>query len=322
TLSFEKVRKYIALAQKHGITVHLYYNIIDGQKHYVTKEFPESIVRNERGELVEAFHDCYLMNADLDLPFGKHCLEQFTKLLDTYSKAEAVFFDVYGRHYDLDFGHDDGLTMANNKPAYCVKFAFLRLMEKINPMLRERGMIFSANKPEGIETMRGIDYIMADEGLDSERVEAMSYYALFKPIIVLDGRIATRAEPVFQTCLRLGMLYNDLDPDRDLERGDQTQQQQALKALEVYAPLFDHLIGRTWVLSANALDLPEGVLGNIFRQPSEDYIVALVSDDRSIFDDLPPRKNVEVVVRVPDAKKIAKAETYSSDYKGTKQATI
>jgi len=304
-LTFEKVRRYIKLAQKYGITVHVYYNIVDGQIPYVTKEFPESIARDEAGKYIPAFHDCYLMNADLDLPFGKHCLEQFSKLLDTYSEADGVFFDVYGRHYDIDFSHDDGITMVNNKPAYCIKFAYMRLMEKILPMLRQRGMVFSANKPEGIEVMRGIDYIMADEGLDSDRVEAMSYYALFKPIIVLDGQIATRAEPVFKTCLRLGMFYNDLDPDRALPQADEAQQRRALAALEAYGPLFKHLPGRTWVLSANALELPDGVEGNIFRQPDGDYIVTLVSRDRSIFDDLPPRTQV-----------------CSADYQGARAATI
>ena len=323
-MTFDSVRQYIDLAARHGIALHIYYNIIDGQIPYVTKEFPESIVRDEDGKIVPAFTDCYLMIADLSLPFGRHCLEQFQKLLATYPNIHGVFFDVYGRHYNLDFGHDDGLTMVHNKPAYCLKFAFQRLMEKIDPLMRQKGLVFSANKPEGIELMRGIDYIMADEGADEDRLQAMQYYGVFKPIIILDGGIVMRVEEDFKKCLRLGMIYNDLDPDRELKGKEFTPEmkEKAVKALKAYGPLFPLLKGKTWVLKGDPLELPEAVRGNIFERPNKDYIVTMVTDDRSIFDDLSPRRNVKVTVRVPDADKYTEAEVWSADYKGPRPATI
>ena len=235
-----------------------------------------------------------------------------------------MFFDVYGRHYNLDFGHDDGLTMVNNKPAYCLKFAFQRLMDKIDPMMRQKGLVFSANKPEGIELMKGIDYIMADEGADEDRLQAMQYYGLFKPIIILDGGIVMRAEEDFKKCLRLGMIYNDIDPDREMKGKEFTDEMRAkaAKALAAYGPLFPLLKGKTWVLKGDPVDLPASVRGNIFERPNKDYIVTMVSDDRSIFDDLSPRKNLKVTVRIPDADKYTEAEVWSADYKDCRKATI
>jgi hypothetical protein len=324
SMSFDSVRRYIDLANKHGIALHIYYNVIDGQIFYANKEFPESIVRDESGKIVPAFHDCHLMNADLSLPFGKHCLEQFQKLLSTYPNINGVFFDVYGRHYNLDFGHDDGLTMVNNKPAYCLKFAFQRLMDKIDPLMRQKGLVFSANKPEGIELMKGIDYIMADEGADEDRLQVMQYYGLFKPIIILDGGIVMRAEEDFKKCLRLGMIYNDIDPDREMKGKEFTDEMRAraAKALEAYAPLFPLLKGKTWVLKGDPVELPPSVRGNIFERPNKDYIVTMVSDDRSVFDDLSPRKNLKVTIRIADADKYTEAEVWSADYKDCKKATI
>ena len=323
-MTFDSVRRYIDLANKHGVALHIYYNIIDGQIPYATKEFPESIVRDEDGKIVPAFTDCYLMNADPSLPFGKHCFEQFQKLLSTYPNINGVFFDVYGRHYNLDFGHDDGLTMVNNKPAYCIKFAFQRLMDKIDPLMRQKGMVFSCNKPEGIEFMRGIDYIMADEGADEDRLQAMQYYGLCKPIIILDGGIVMRPEEDFKKCLRLGMIYNDIDPDREMKGKEFTDEMRAraAQALEAYGPLFPLLKGKVWVLKGDPVELPAGVRGQIFERPNKDYIVTMVSDDRSIFDDLSPRRNLKVTVRVPDADKYTAAEVWSADYKNCKPATI
>lgn len=323
-MTFDSVRRYIDLANKHGIALHIYYNTIDGQIGYVRDTFPESIVRDEDGKIVPAFRDCDLMNADPALPFGKHCLDQFMKLLDTYPNIKGVFYDVYGRHYNLDFAHDDGLTMVHNKPAYCIKFAFQRMMEKIDPVMRQRGMVFSANKPEGIEVMRGIDYIMADEGADEDRLQAMQYYGLSKPIIILDGGIVMRAEEDFKKCLRLGMIYNDIDPEREMKGKEFTGQMRtrAAKALEAYGPLFKLLIGRVWVLKGDPVQLPAAVRGNIFQRPNKDYIVTMVTDDRSIFDDLSPRKDLTVIVRIPDADKYEVAEVHSPDWKEPMPATI
>jgi hypothetical protein len=172
--------------------------------------------------------------------------------------------------------------------------------------------------------MRGIDYIMADEGADEDRLQAMQYYGVFKPIIILDGGIVMRAEEDFKKCLRLGMIYNDLDPDRELKGKEFTPEmkEKAVKALAAYGPLFPLLKGKTWVLTGDPLELPEAVRGNIFQRPNNDYIVTMVTDDRSIFDDLSPRRNVKVTVRIPDADKYTEAEVWSADYEGPRPAKI
>ena len=322
--TFEMVREYIRIAHEYGIAIHTYYNIIDGMCSYAEKEFPESIVVDEEGQKVPAFRECWLMNAEPSLPFGQHCLEQFTKLLDAYPESDAIFFDVYGRHYDLDFGHDDGITMVHNKPAYCVKFAFARIMERILPILRERGMLFSANKPEGIEALEGIDYIMCDEGHDRHRLEAFSYYGLFKPVMVLDGGIWKDPEPTLKTCLRLGMLYNDMAYDYEGSRVKlkkrQAQHNERIRA--AYAPLLAFLVGKTWVLRAGALELPEVAQGNLFAIPQDKYIVTLVSDHRSMFERGGFTKKLPVVARLDDAERITSATVYSVDYADPEPAEI
>ncbi|MFQ6049121.1 MAG: hypothetical protein ACE5K7_07140, partial [Phycisphaerae bacterium] len=282
--TYEMVRHYIRLAHQQDIAIHIYYNIIDGKCWYVQEHFPDSIARNERGEKIPAFRECWLMNADPQTAFGQHCLQQFEKLLDTYPQTDGVFFDVYGRHYDIDFAHDDGITMVHNKPAYCLKFAFQRIMERIEPLLRARGKVFSANKPEGIELLKGIDYIMADEGLNQDRLEAFSYYGLFKPVMVLNGNIWQDPEETFKTCLRLGILYNDPAAPRYRDQLSPQQARRNERIRTAYAPLLRHLIGKQWVLRANALELPAPIRGNIFALPDGRYVVTMVSDHRSMFE--------------------------------------
>ena len=314
--TYDLVRRTISLYQEQDIKVHTYYNIIDGNCRYVEKEFPESVVVDERGQRVPAFRECWLMNADPSTPFGQHCLEQFDKLMEKYGKTDAIFFDVYGRHYNLDFGHDDGITMVHNKPAYCLKFAFQRIMEKIEPKLRAMGKQFSANKPEGIEMLAGIDLIMADEGHDPYRLEAFSYYGLFKPVMVLDGGIRKDPEFTLKTCLRLGMMYNDFAEGHRRAGAELSpeQQERNRRVREAYTPLLQELIGKRWVLEPNALELPEPVRGNIFEIPDGRVIVTMVSDHRSMFEDGGLARDVPVIVRLADGKAIRRATVRSVDY--------
>jgi hypothetical protein len=327
--TYELVRRTIRLYQEHDIKVHTYYNIIDGQCQYAEKAFPESIVVDERGERVPAFRECWLMNADPSTPFGRHCLEQFDKLLATYGKTDAIFFDVYGRHYNLDFGHDDGITMVHNKPAYCLKFAFQRIMEQIEPKLRAMGKQFSANKPEGIEMLAGIDLIMADEGHDPYRLEAFSYYGLFKPVMVLDGGMWKDPEPTLKTCLRLGMMYNDFAdrPERAGVKLSPEELERNRRVCDTYTPLLWELIGKQWVLEPNALELPAAVRGNIFLVPDPAgaggrVIVTMVSEHRSMFEDGGFASELPVVVRLAGAKAIRRATVRSVDYDEAVEAPV
>ncbi len=322
--TYDLVRRTIDLYQEHGIKVHTYYNIIDGQCEYVEKAFGESVVVDEQGQRVPAFRECWLMNADPATPFGRHCLEQFDKLMEMYGRTAAIFFDVYGRHYSLDFGHDDGITMVHNKPAYCLKFAFQRIMEVIEPKLRAMGKQFSANKPEGIETLAGIDLIMADEGHNPYRLEAFSYYGLFKPIMVLDGGMWQDPEPTLKTCLRLGMMVNDF-AERHERAGVELSPADAdrnRRLRETYTPLLQELIGKQWVLEPNALELPESVRGNIFQVPDGRVIVTIVSEHRSMFEEGGFAADLPVVVRLADAGSIRRATVRSVDYAEAVEAPV
>ena len=325
--TFELVRRTIRLYQEQGIKVHTYYNTIDGQCPYVEKEFPESIALAESGTRIPAYHDCWLMNADPSTPFGRHCLEQFDKLLATYPETAGIFYDVYGRHYELDFGHDDGITMVHNRPAFCMKFAFQRIMATISPKLHGMGKLFSANKPEGIELLAGIDIIMADEGHDPWRLEAFSYYGLFKPVMVLDVHMWKDPEPTLKTCLRVGMLFNDyVDRVPQELTAEMAQRNEQLRA--AYTPLLQELIGKEWVLEPDPLSLPESVRGNIFRvptakgRPGSRVIVTMVSDHRSMFEDGGFTANLSVTVRLADGAKIRSAKVRSVDYPETVDAPM
>lgn len=178
------------------------------------------------------------------------------------------------------------------------------------------GKQFSANKPEGIETLAGIDLVMADEGHDPYRLEAFSYYGLFKPVMVLDGDIWKDPEPTLKTCLRLAMMYNDMNYEYSSKDVNLPPDQMArnIRVRDAYTPLLQELVGRQWVLDPEAMELPPGVGGNIYRVPDGRVIVTLTSDGRSMFDEGHFAHDLPVVVRFEDMDKVRRATVRSVDY--------
>jgi hypothetical protein len=72
--------------------------------------------------------------------------------------------------------------------------------------------------------------------------------------------------------------------------------------------MFHLLRNKRWVLSPWALDLPEGITGNIFKNPRGQYLVSLVSQKASRHDEKSkPVTDISVVVRLPDGKNIHRA---------------
>jgi hypothetical protein len=74
---------------------------------------------------------------------------------------------------------------------------------------------------------------------------------------------------------------------------------------ESYAPIFRQLRHKSWVFTPRALTLPEGLVGNIFRNGEGNYLVTAVADEAH---PVPPEQEERpgtVQVRVPDAKEVA-----------------
>jgi hypothetical protein len=247
------------------------------------------------------------MNADPTAPFGRHMIQQAKELVETYPDLAGFFWDVYGRSYMFDFAHDDGITMVNNKPAYYPLFMFERMMrEHVGPLLRSKGMTFTANKPTTITTCQGLDGIMVIENTPEEEtphwMAAQSFLGLNRHMMMLDGASGTHAELFFQDCLRYGLFYSDLGttdekrhplPPEQIARNKQTE--------KAYAPFVQRLKGKKWIFHPEALELPENTDGNIFRLPDGSAMVTMTSPWRILRKSTEADNNLEVICRLPDA---------------------
>ncbi len=279
-LSVEAVRRLIRLNSELGVSVFPYFNVVDGQREYAEAKFPDQIVRDALGDRVMEYGESYLMNADPELAFGKHLLSQAAAYLDTFDQAAGIYLDNSGKNYQVDFGHDDGVTMIGNRPAYAMQIAFQRILPHLDTLVHNRGKLIIGYSAENLEALKGLDVLDMSKSSQGKMpmAEASRFFLLDeRPSILEDSHQLEHLEFYYQYCLWLGA--QPMVPDTEFEADNFT-------VFSRYAPYLKSLVRRRWVLEPNALVLPErdDLVGNIFELHGGDFMLVLASLGRSMFE--------------------------------------
>jgi hypothetical protein len=82
---------------------------------------------------------------------------------------------------------------------------------------------------------------------------------------------------------------------------------------EKYLPLVELMRGKKWVLHARALTLPPRHDGNIFETRDGNYVVNVMSQERSMREGEEPQ-TVTVRVRLPEGVNVSQAELMGVDF--------
>jgi hypothetical protein len=326
TMTREKIAQHCQLARDAGIGTFLYYNVTESEYWFAQEKYADSIAKDEAGKPIGAWRSqtypdkraCWLMNADPATSFGKYMVEQAQAMVDAYPAAAGFFWDVYGRSYMFDFAHDDGITMVNNKPAYYPEFMYQRLMhDAIGPMLHQRGMTITANKPVTVTSTRGVDGIMTMEDAPHEEspawITAQSFLGLNRHTMILENN-PLNEEMLFLHCLRYG-AFPSLAPDTDVKGkplvADEIAANRVLEAR--YMPFIERLKGKQWIFYPEALALPENTYGNIFRLQDGSVMITMISAWRALRHADGFNTDLAVMARLPNAAEMNSAEVYAVD---------
>jgi len=306
------INEYIDLLHQKGVAAFIYYQNFECDGDFAEKNFKESIVTDELGRFRRGWMYTYLMNPDPQYEWFKHLLQQVEGLLVKYPNCDGFFIDR-ADYRELDFGHEDGITMVGDKPCYMIGFAFQKAMEHICKILHQKGKAIWTNGPTSIEATKHVDGVMA-EG-HAFWLKTLQYICLSRPLIFLPLVDEASNEPGMternlKLCLEVGAHphVTPLAPEEYLKKN--------LLLFDLYLPLLNYLNGRRWVLSAHALKLPEGLRGNIFRTRDGHYAVTLISWDNSVFDSQRVfSKNLLVRACLEDTEEVREAYLLSVDYK-------
>jgi hypothetical protein len=187
--------------------------------------------------------------------------------VDTYPTLRGFFLDCF-RHYEIDFGHDDGVTVVNNRPAYSINFSYDDIEEKVKKILHKKNMCTFANKPQSIRSMRWCDGMML-EGNGDQFEEKYFWSAISKPIIFL----WTTNQNSIDENYRRSILHGCFPKMIGKESGATAKE---VKRLDRYMPLFEQFKRRTLCFDPDPIRVPKGSRTKLYTV-GRDYIAGIIN---------------------------------------------
>jgi hypothetical protein len=291
-LTVPELGRRIEKLSSAGVNVYFYFQLSDGYRPWVEERFPESIAKNEDGTYQPSgWRLCHNMNADLSLPWGQYQLDAARRIIDAYPGLAGFFLDCW-RHFELDFAHDDGVTMVNNTPCYSVNFHYDEITRQIARLIHDRGLETFANKPHTIRSCGDIDSILM-EGAGDDLEWMLFYAAVACPYYYL----WTSRDLPTEEWLKRSLAFGAYPMAPRMPRPAADADTDAL--YDAYLPLYELLRRRVLSFDPDPITLPIGTWGQLYSVPGDRHAGVIVRDGTSYRDAVEHIRAPEVEVRLP-----------------------
>jgi len=282
----DDVKRRLQILADAGISCQWYFNYTDGYRPRVEAEWPDAIVKDEDGEYVPSgWYMCHNLNADPRFSFGKFCYESARKIFEEYPMLDGFFLDCF-RHYEIDFAHDDGVTVVNGKPCYSINHSYDDVERRIKTeIMKPRDLTSFANKPMSIRSMLYVDGQLL-EG-DGDMYEEKFFWAsIASPLFYLWGdRNRTTDEFLRRS------IVNGAWP-KLVECTDEN-----IALYQKYLPLFDQFRRRVLCFEPDPMRVPRGSRGKLYTV-GDDCVAGIVNEHVDAGDEVKWGKTPYALFRV------------------------
>ncbi|MBN1808751.1 MAG: hypothetical protein JW909_06750 [Planctomycetes bacterium] len=261
----DDIKRRLRVLAENGISCHWYFNYTDGYRPRVEKEWADSITRDEDGNAIPSgWYMCHNLNADPRWSFGKFAYDSARRIFEEYPTLDGFFLDCF-RHYEIDFGHDDGTTVVNGKPCYSVNHSYDDIERLIKTeIMKPKNLTSFANKPMSIRSMRYCDGQL------------------------LEGNGDMYEEKFFWACIAMPMFFmwtrGDVSLDEDLRRSvlhgcyprDDKPSEEIIALYRKYLPLYAQFRRRVFCFEPDPIRVPDGSRGKLYTV-DDGYVAGIVN---------------------------------------------
>lgn len=309
-LSQELIYAKLKALKEGGISSHYYFNYTDGYRDWVEEHFGDSIVKAENGELAPSgWRLCHCMNPDPQASFGKYMVATAKKVLARYGEVLDGFFLDCFRHFEFDFGRDDGVAMVNNKPVSSVNHMLSCVQALVGRLLRRRGMDCFANKPRTMAVMRDVDAVLLEGSGDASEVK-FYYCCIGMPLFYMwTSNIKDQEE-----FLKRSVILGGWPRDPVLSGTDEDQKRRELEKYKElyrkYLPLYRHFSRRVLCFEPDPVTFSDGIYGQVYTRPDGAYVVGVMADWLGVDDQVRRQKAPRVQLRLKNADRIGGVQVH------------
>jgi hypothetical protein len=324
-MSDEKIKAFIAEMKEHGIGIYGYFNVTEfGGKggaaddstevptHLLQTRFAEAIMKDAQGQPIPSWEGSSLMNPRLDGSFWPWLKMQCERYFERLPELEGLIIDRLDWSSRLDYDHDDGFTMVGNQAAENMARPVAEAVQEVCRLAHAAHRRVFVNQFWRVEVLRDVDGYCHE----NDYIPALAYLAPYRPLSAWEERKKGDGDLLeFEKQMKLRLQFACF-PQMIAHQFPISQQKpnpRAADFLELYAPLFDPLIGKRQVLLPHCVAATGDNDVNLFLNGAGEYVAPLTSRTRHRSRGAEQVEEVTITLRTPDAGDLRSAKVYSAD---------
>jgi hypothetical protein len=204
------------------------------------------------------------------------------------------------------------MTMIGGRAVENMAIPVAGAVQSVCRLAHEAGKRVFVNQFYRLEVLRDVDGYCHE----NDYVPALAFLAPYRPVSAWHMRTSYESDLLeFEKQLKLRLQFA-VFPQMIAHKFPISQQDPnpaAADMVELYAPLFDTLIGKRQVLEAHCVAATGDNDVNLFINGAGEYVAPLTSRTRHRSRGASGTEEVNVTLRVPDAGKLGSARVYSAD---------
>jgi hypothetical protein len=323
-MSDAKINAFIGRMREHGVGVYAYFNVTEyggaggatgdaaEAARLLQEKFADALVKDERDRAIPTWEGAMAMNPRRGLSLWPVLEEQVRRHLRRLPGIEGFVIDRLDWASRYDYGHDDGVTMIGDRPAENLAAPVGEAVRAVCRLAHEAGKRVFVNQFYRVEVLRDVDGYCHE----NDYVPALAYLAPYRPVSAWHMRANYESGLLdFEKQLKLRLQFA-VFPQMIAHEFPISQQKPnagAADMLELYAPLFDTLLGKRQVLEPHCVEATGDNDVNLFLNGAGEYVAPLTSRTRHRSLGATGAEAVTVTLRVADAGKLKSARVYSAD---------
>ena len=323
-MSDEKINSFIAEMGQHGIGIYAYFNVTeyggaggaDGSAAIPTRllqtTFADSLVKDVQGREIQTWEGAEVVNPRQDGPIWpelkKQCEAHFARLPD----FQGFIIDRLDWASKYDYGQDDGFSTIGDRPIENLALPVAAAVQSVCRMAHAARKRVFVNQFYRVEVVRDVDGYCHE----NDYVPALAYLAPYRPVSAWEMRKDYQGDLLeFEQQLKVRLQFAVFPQmiAHEFPISQQKPNPHAADLLELYAPLFETLIGKRQVLLSHCVAATGNNDVNLFLNGAGEYVAPLTSRSRHRSRGGEEREEVTVTLRTPDAGQFRSAEVYSAD---------
>lgn len=323
-MSDEKINAFIDEMNRHGVGVYAYFNVTeyggrggkDGSAanptHLLRTKFADALVKDVRGREVPTWEGARVVNPRPDLSIWPELKEQCERHFPRLPKFQGFIIDRLDWASTYDYAHDDGFSTIGDRAVENMAQPVAGAVQSICRMAHAAKKRVFVNQFYRVEVLRDVDGYCHE----NDYVPALAYLAPYRPVSAWERRENYQGNLLdFEKQMKLRLQFA-VFPHMITHHFPLSQQKpnpRAADFLQLYAPLFQTLIGKRQVLLPHCVAATGENDVNLFLNGSGEYVAPLTSRTRYRSDGAQQLEEVTVTLKTPVAGKLHSANVYSAD---------